>query len=315
MSPAQPPALASGGEWPGVSVLIPTRDRPELLREALAAVAAQDYPGPLECVVAFDQSTPDTTLEDRTELPVRALPNERTPGLAGARNTGILAAGQPLVAFCDDDDTWLPTKLTEQVRLLDARPDASLVAHGMYVHFGRRVIERVPDRSEIDFTTLLRSRVMEAGSCTFLVRRDDLLGRIGLIDERLPGSYAEDYDLLLRAARCGPVVVVRKPLVRVLWGRTSFFAGRWETIVAALQHLIEQHPEFRDEPKGLARLYGQMSFAHAALAHRGEAWRLACRTLGLNWRERRAYVALLVLSGLVPARTVVNAANALGRGV
>ncbi|MDP8977803.1 MAG: glycosyltransferase family 2 protein [Actinomycetota bacterium] len=313
--PAPPPALASGAEWPGVSVLIPTRDRPRLLRETLAAVAAQDYPGPLECVVVFDQSTPDPTLEDRAGLPTRVLPNERTPGLAGARNTGILAAAQPLVAFCDDDDTWLPTKLTEQVRLLDARPDASLVAHGMYLHFGRRVVRRVPDRSELDLTALLRSRVMEAGSCTFLVRRDDLRGRIGLIDERLPASYAEDYDLLLRAARHGPVVVVRKPLARVLWGRTSFFAGRWETIVAALQHLLDEHPEFREEPRGLARIYGQMAFAHAALAHRGEAWRLARRTLSLNWRERRAYVSLLVLSGLMPARTVVNAANVWGRGV
>lgn len=310
-----PPALASGAEWPGVSVLIPTRSRPQLLARTLDAVAAQDYPGPVECIVVFDQSTPDPTLEDRAGLPVRVLANERTPGLAGARNTGILAAGQPLVAFCDDDDTWLPTKLTEQVRLLDARPDASLVAHGVYVHFGRRVTRRVPDRSELSLTTLLRSRVMEAGPCTFLVRRDDLRGRIGLIDERLPGSYAEDYDLLLRAARHGPVVVVRKPLARVLWGRTSFFAGRWETIVAALQHLIDQHPEFRDEPKGLARLYGQMAFAHAALAHRGEAWRLVRRTLGLNWRERRAYVSLLVLSGLMPARAVLTAANTLGRGL
>ncbi|HEV2893829.1 MAG TPA: glycosyltransferase family A protein, partial [Actinomycetota bacterium] len=95
-------------ETPPVSVVVPTRDRPELLRRAVTAILEQTYQGPIECVVVFDQSDPD--------LPWGALPagrrlvlvrNQRTPGLAGARNSGILAATGELVAFCDDDDEWL----------------------------------------------------------------------------------------------------------------------------------------------------------------------------------------------------------------
>ena len=35
-------------EWPLVSVIMPTRGRPELVRESIAAVVAQTYPGQIE---------------------------------------------------------------------------------------------------------------------------------------------------------------------------------------------------------------------------------------------------------------------------
>ena len=94
--------------YPSIGVVVPTRNRPGLLRRTLAAIAAQDYPGPVSTVVVYDQSTPEAGLPAS-----RVLTNSRTPGLAGARNTGILALDTDgldteLVAFCDDDDEWAP---------------------------------------------------------------------------------------------------------------------------------------------------------------------------------------------------------------
>ena len=51
-------------EQPLVSVVVPTRDRPELLRRAVAAILGQTYEGPVECVVVFDQSDPDLAWPD-----------------------------------------------------------------------------------------------------------------------------------------------------------------------------------------------------------------------------------------------------------
>jgi len=56
-------------ETPTVSVVVPTRDRPELLRRAVTAILEQTYPGPVECLVVFDQSDPD--------LPLTAFPAKR----------------------------------------------------------------------------------------------------------------------------------------------------------------------------------------------------------------------------------------------
>ena len=78
---------------PTVSTIVATRDRPELLRETLAAIAAQDYEGIVETIVVFDQTDPDLDLEDSSERrPVTIVKNDRIPGLQGARNTGILGA-------------------------------------------------------------------------------------------------------------------------------------------------------------------------------------------------------------------------------
>ena len=119
---------------PLVSVVVPTRDRPELLRRAVTAILGQTYGGPIECVVVFDQSDPDLPWADlppgRTLVVVR---NDRSPGLAGARNSGILAATGELVAFCDDDDEWLPEKLTRQVARLLATPSAAVATTGILV--------------------------------------------------------------------------------------------------------------------------------------------------------------------------------------
>jgi glycosyltransferase involved in cell wall biosynthesis len=302
--------------WPSVSVVVPTRDRPELLRRAVTAILDQAYAGPVECVVVFDQSDPDLPWEDPG--PDRRLVlarNRRTPGLAGARNTGAEHATGELLAFCDDDDEWLPAKLARQVTWLRERPGTAVVTSGVHVRYGDRTFTRVAPSSEISHRQLLLSRMVELHPSTVVVRRRQFLDRIGPVDEDIPGSYAEDYEWLLRAAKLAPVLAVPEPLVTVHWHQSSFFADRWRTIIAALTYLVDKHRDLAREPAGLARIYGQIAFAHAALGERADARSWARRTLALNRRERRAYLALAVSLGLVSARTVVRLAHAAGKGV
>jgi glycosyltransferase involved in cell wall biosynthesis len=301
---------------PPVSVVVPTRDRPELLRRAVGSVLGQTYRGRVECVVVFDQSDPDLPWPELPpERRLVLVRNERTPGLAGARNSGILATTGELVAFCDDDDEWLPEKLARQVGRLLATPGAAVSTTGILVRYQDRTITRLAPTILVTHRQLLRSRLTELHPSTVLVRRRQLLEDIGLVDEQIPGSYAEDYEFLLRASRLGPVLAVPEPLAVIHWHQASFFADRWRTIIAALIYLVDKHRELRQEPSGLARIYGQIAFAHAALGERGQARRWARRTLSLNRRERRAYLALAISLGLVRATTVARIANTAGRGI
>ncbi len=301
---------------PSVSVVVPTRDRPELLRRAVAAILGQTYPGPVQCVVVFDQSDPDLPWADPGERRrLKLVRNQRTAGLAGARNSGVLHAEGELVAFCDDDDEWLPDKLVRQVAQLQARPDAGVVTTGLFVRYRDRTVTRMSPTSVVTHRQLLRSRMFELHPSTVLVRRSLLLDRIGLVDEAIPGSYAEDYEWLLRAAKVAPILALQEPLVTVHWHQSSFFADRWRMIISALTYLVDKHRELEQEPSGLARIYGQIAFAHAALGERRPARQWARRTLTLNRRERRAYLALMVSLGLVPAGTVLRLAHAAGKGI
>lgn len=299
-----------------VSVVVATRDRPVLLRKAIMSILDQSYAGDLECVVVFDESAVDHSLEtSRPGRRVRCLRNERTSGLAGARNTGALASTGQLLAFCDDDDEWRSDKLSVQLAALMAAPDAGVVVSGIEIDYQGRTTIRVPQTERIEHGQLLRSRMMEAHPSTVVVSRAHFLGPIGLVDEEIPGSYAEDYEWMLRASAVTQVVAVPEPLVKVLWHRSSWFAQRWQTIIDALSYLVDKHPDFKGEPRGLARIYGQIAFAHAALGNRTDARRWARRSLRLDVRQERAYLALLVSSGMVKADTILRIANSRGRGI
>ena len=314
MQPQSPEETSAA--WPSATAIIPTRDRPELLLRALRSIVAQDYPGHVELIVVFDGCEPteiDLDLPENRSL--RVLTNTRTPGLAGNRNTGYLAATGDYVGSCDDDDEWLPTKLSRQIALLESRPDASIAATGMLVSYHDQDIPRLAPAHDLTLKDFLDSRYAEVHSSALLMNRRRLLDEIGLFDEKLPGSYGEDYEILIRGARCGPVVCVPDALTKVYFHDQSFFVSRWRTIDEALTYLLEQVPEFQDAPKGLSRIEGQLAFANAAMGERKKAAHYAGQSLRKNPLARHSYAALLVASGLVSADRVVAMARQRGRGI
>ncbi|MHB8458201.1 MAG: glycosyltransferase family A protein, partial [Acidimicrobiales bacterium] len=293
-----------------------SRDRPTELRECLLAIRSQDYLGPIEVIVVHDRSPVDESLADNSpDRSVRVMANQRTAGLAGGRNTGLLAARGDIVAFCDDDDLWLPAKLRLQTELLARTAGAEMATCGIRIAYGPRRIDRVPAADRVDFADLLASRLTELHPSTFCMRRSALIGGMGLVDETLQGSYAEDYELLLRAAKRASVIVVREVLVEVRWHPKSYFATEWPTISAALRQLLEAYPEFDGVPKGAARVLGQIAFAEAARGNRTSAVSWAGRALRRNLAEPRGYLALAVAVGLIRPATVMRQLNSRGRGI
>ncbi len=300
---------------PTVDVVVATRgNRPELLATALEAIWSQSYPGPVVCTVVFDQGEPDPALKRSADnRTVEVVTNTHSAGLAGARNSGVAAGAGEFIAFCDDDDEWLPTKLERQVEALKGS-DALSAVTGITVMFDDHRSPRVPRQSDMDVETLVRRRVMAAHPSTVLVRREAMVGPIGPVDEAIPGSFAEDYDWIIRAAKAGPIAVVPEALVQVRWGG-SMFSQKWQTIIDALDYLVTKHPEFSADPRALARIQGQRAFALAALGRRREALREVARTVRSSPRERRALVAGLVALRATTAERVMTMAHRRGHGI
>ena len=297
-----------------VSVIIATHNRPELLKLAIEGVNSQNYAGAIECIVVFDKSIPDTSLvSEEKNRSIRVMANTRTPGLAGARNSGILDARGTYVAFCDDDDIWLPNKLTAQVAILADSPALTAVT-GVIVNYQGYSNVRVPQAADLTLRSLVRRRVMEAHPSSVIVKREALLNQIGLVDEELPGSYGEDFDWLLRAVQAGSIAVAPDPLVRVRWGGSQF-SQNWGIIIQAIDYELEKHPVLTLDPKGHARLLGRRAFASAALGHRSEALSGALQTLRRSPTERRAFLAFAVALRLVSAHRLLGWAHSRGRGI
>jgi glycosyltransferase involved in cell wall biosynthesis len=101
-----------------VTAVIPTRNRPELLKRAIASVLAQTFER-IEIIVVIDG--PDTVTEAALELMaserLRFIPLRETVGGSDARNIGVRHATTEWIAFLDDDDEWLPGKIEKQLAM------------------------------------------------------------------------------------------------------------------------------------------------------------------------------------------------------
>lgn len=301
--------------YPPVSVVIPAHKRPVELRQAISAAREQDYPGAVDVIVVYDRAEPEMELVEEGDRPVRVITNDRTPGLAGARNTGILASAGDLVAFCDDDDTWLPAKLSKQVEALAKHPEAPLVTTAMVVDYGAHSTVRLAGTQTVTHEMLLASRMSMLHSSSLLFRRSALEGALGLINEEIPGSQKEDWDILLRSSALYPVVHVDEPLIRVLWGTTSYFSRRWDTKIDSSLWILEEYPELAAHRKGASRLMGQLAFAYASSGRRRDAWRWATKSVRGDLGQWRGWLSFGV--ALVPASSelVLGTLHKWGRGV
>lgn len=105
---------------PLVSVVVPTHNRPGLLRESLASVAAQTCTD-WEVVVVDDGSTPPidaTALEAIVGRRLRLVRHAQPRGVAAARNSGFAAARGEMIAQVDDDDRLAPEALASATQAL-----------------------------------------------------------------------------------------------------------------------------------------------------------------------------------------------------
>jgi glycosyltransferase involved in cell wall biosynthesis len=113
-------------EGRGVSVVIPTRNRPALLREAVASVLEQTRPVEQIIVVDDASDTPDwlpgiQNLASSIEI----VRQPRHGGVSAARNAGLNRARGKYLVFLDDDDLLEPSIIEQGVAVLERQPEAS----------------------------------------------------------------------------------------------------------------------------------------------------------------------------------------------
>lgn len=190
---------------PLVAVVIPVYNGERYLAEALASVFAQTW-RPIEVIVVDDGST-DLSAEVATQAGSVRLIRQANAGVAAARNTGINATNAGFIAFLDQDDLWLPTKLEAQMRLLLTAPSLAYVVtqQERFVEPGFAMPAWI--RAEHVDTVI---RGIEIGA---LVVRRSAFDRVGLFDTRF--VIASDSEWYFRAADAGLLSGrVDEPLLR-----------------------------------------------------------------------------------------------------
>lgn len=103
-----------------VSVIIPTYNRAKLVDRAINSVLVQTFKD-FELLIVDDVSTDNTQqiVEQFRDERIKIIHHQKNKGGSAARNTGIKMAMGEYIAFLDDDDEWIPTKLEKQMRFFE----------------------------------------------------------------------------------------------------------------------------------------------------------------------------------------------------
>ncbi|XWW44756.1 glycosyltransferase family 2 protein [Fibrella sp. USSR17] len=195
---------------PQLSVIIPTYQRPELLRQCLEALAKQTLSTELiEIVVVDDGDQPQTALAVRnaaqeTGLSIRYIAQPERRGLAAARNRGWRVALSALIAFTDDDcipdSNWLKAALT------GFEQGACVLTGQSTGYIGTRSLPKVAE-----FTT------------ANLFCHRSVLDAVGGFDEAFDSAWREDSELQFKLLRMG-VSITPCPDARVVH---SLYPAPW----------------------------------------------------------------------------------------
>jgi len=199
---------------PACSVIIPTYNRKEYVRQAIDSVMLQTFTD-YEIIVVDDGSTDDTEKAlARYGAKIRYF-RQKNQGESAARNYGLDIARGKYIAFLDDDDVWLPHKLERQVSYLGAHPDTAMVCSGDIAidAEGQQIEQRSVDElnlseGELSFETIFYPCPITAS--TVLAKKSVLI-QAGLFDESM--KYGEDWDMWMRVALHGPIGYIPEPLV------------------------------------------------------------------------------------------------------
>lgn len=193
-----------------VSAVIPTYNRADFVREAIASVLRQDYPH-VELIVVDDGSRDGTAAVVSSFGPTVQYLWQENRGVSAARNRGVAASTGDLIAFLDSDDLWLPRKVSAQVAYFEAHPDAQAChTDEIWIRRGVRVNERHIHRKQGGWQFLASLPRCLISPSAVMMRRA-LWDRLGGFDESLPAC--EDYDLWLRLTAVAPVGFLPERLV------------------------------------------------------------------------------------------------------
>jgi glycosyltransferase involved in cell wall biosynthesis len=218
------------------AAIIPTHNRPALVRRAVTSVLDQSSP-PRQIIVVDDGS--DVPIQ-RSDLPdcssVMLVTLPEALGACAARNVGLSMCATPFVAFLDDDDVWHADKMRRQLDALSEDP--SLIAVTTFW-----ISESHARRYKDGFSSALSRKYLRyenfLGSLSSLCVRFDQRTRSIRFDNTL--RSCQDWDYYLELSKVGLIGTVEDTLVTVCGHDGPRITSNLDSRQAGLEQFIAKH--------------------------------------------------------------------------
>lgn len=234
-----------------ITCIVTTYKRPiSILQRAINSIVNQTYSN-LELIVVNDAPQLTDLVEDirvmlaqYDSIPLKYVVQPKNMGACQARNTGIEHATGKYVAFLDDDDEWLPDKLTRQYVLI-CKEKAALVYCSHYEIYEKTHPKLVSEElaregiHEDEFEHLLLANFV--GSTSYPLLSLEAVKSVGCFDTNLKSS--QDYDLWLRIAEKYPIAYLNEPLVNYYFSEESISSNMTNKL-QGFNYLLNKYKDF-----------------------------------------------------------------------
>lgn len=202
---------------PLISVIIPTFNRCNFLKRAIHSVLSQTYHN-LEVLVVSDGSTDATSevIGSIKDFRIKYFRHEKNSGLVATRNTGVKKSSGDFITFLDDDDEWLPQKISKQLAVFrDSAKVIGLVFTNGYSEYEKNLFIREKVSSGVIYDPkkdhFFPLSVLIPPPSSWMLSRP-VMDEIGAFDEKMRNHW-DDGDYLVRLALRYPIYFLNEELV------------------------------------------------------------------------------------------------------
>ena len=185
---------------PLITTIIPTYQRPKLLKRAILSVLNQTYPNFQVCV--YDNASGDETGEVVKELAkkdsrVKYYCHSQNIGPVKNFNFGLSRVDTPYFSFLSDDDILLPNFYEDAFRGFEKYPEAGFIATQTLIASDKKILDiSCRDYKEMLYQppkSLLKMTALGLITWTGILFKKEVRDKIGLLDEQVGGPSDVDF--------------------------------------------------------------------------------------------------------------------------
>jgi glycosyltransferase involved in cell wall biosynthesis len=264
------------------------------LKKAVKSVLDQTYTD-FEILVSDDGSTDDTpqVVKGFSDKRIRPIRYSNSIGVAAVRNNALINSYGEYIAFLDDDDEWLPSKLEKQVRFLEGTPYRMGV-----VYTGVKSIDAKPGGLVIIKTPQYRGNILQHLFLNNFITTSSILVKkhcfdeVGLFDTEY--MSASDNDMWIRIAQRFEFDYVKEPLVN--YYNTEISISRNDKkLIKGLERLMSKYQEqYNANSRAYSNQQFKLGIVYCNSGNMKEGRRAIIKAIQLNPYDMRLYYNLFI---------------------
>ena len=201
---------------PKISVIVTTYNREQLLKETLNSIINQTFKD-FELIVVDNNSNYNflSVIESFRDERILPFQNNNDGIISRNRNFGIKRSKGEFIAFCDDDDLWVESKLDEQMKIFESNENLGLVYSKCSVFYnGSNKVQRIAPKGTLYNGDSINKMIfiMNVPFSTTLVKKA-VFDNIGYFDENRELLAKEDKSFWIRLSSRYLIASINKPLI------------------------------------------------------------------------------------------------------